>query len=801
MKHKSFKIKNIIVIFLALISFTSLISISFNNIVSASSTYDFYDIDDSVPTAQILLSENTFLSTSKSSGSGVFYVSPLNCHSGSRSFICDSPSRGNFSFTYSSTKFITNISFWLTTEVANNHYMMMDFYNDSLGISKPMIEFYFGYGAVGKHCEYYTDSVGVAQTLALNVNNGYYQYYIEISDDIGNCYYGRVGGYRTSGTVRNATAINSNYRITDMALNNYPYSGYYMHFDDYNISYSDSYEGGTIYGCDIDLTGYNKVGIDITPQTMDLNYPLFQKVHYTDSYGFLYAISLCVNPSMFTIDPNPENYIAEVIGFNLGGADCFYNDGYQYRLVWLCNIDLGERVEGVPSGRKIDTFFRHDTLIGANKYWQVCFSDSDLDSDGEIFFKLWNDARTKIYYDVGVSYYFDPTTQYQSADSIFSDTLGLQNFITNNATGFYYDINQPEGIACSYLLSQTSASYNCKIIIMKNGSYYQNFTNLIFNSGIVGLVPDSIGTYVFKLFNYHYVYNITAYVGGTKNIYFISSNPLVTDPYQTYNIYYRYYNPLGITGAIGVFDDYSQRGSFVYAHTQYVINNNLSNYVPYPSLSLENEYLTLFTNGSYKQPVAYATHYIRDNNILENNIYVSPDTVKLGNIIMVYGTHKFPACQISVFINGIEKWSVKDEQSFNRTFLADKSDSYNISLRLKQNGSWVTLKWCIAEVTGETGEGELIFGIGIEPPYSYFAGIFIVIISTLSPLLILGIIKKDSSFDLSSIPQFLYLIMAIVGFVISILLGFFPSWSVVVLIILGALIITIMYLRGNASVG
>lgn len=759
---------------------------------------------------------------------GTFWVTTASAKTGSNGFEADGYGFWNLSYSGFLTKFKTMMYFARTGGLGHNSYNYFYFYNktyledNSMDITTAVSSSAnrLQYIMVGiRFNDYYSAPNPQYNASALNSAgnwasiftlssyfSGWDYFSFEITNSYGYCQYiistnGLTPTYYRNDTVCNTTKIINEYKIDSCYI--YGDTYLYNYIDDVYLNISTSYTVGVTTECGIDLSAYSKVGIDITPQTMDLSYPTFQKVHYTNSYGYLYAISLAVNPSMFDLDPNTANYIAEVIGFNLGGADCFYNDGYQYRLIWLCNIDLGERVEGIPSGRKIDIMFTHDVLIGSSKYWQVCFGGDgvDLDSDGEVFFKLWNNARTKIYYDVGVSYYFDPSTQYQPPDSIYSDSLGFQNWITKNSTGYYYDINQPEGIVCSYLLSQISAPYQNKIIVLKNGSYHQNFTNLIFNSGVVGLCPDTIGTYTFKLYNFHYIDNLTAYVGGTPNLYFISSNPIVTNPYETYNIFYRYYNPLGLKGVIGIFENYLQRSSFVYAESNFPVDNNQTSYVVYPSGSINNEYLTLFINSSYKQAVAYAVHYIRDNNIMENNIYVSPDTVKLGNSLMIYGSHKFPSSEVSIFVNGIEKFSVKDEQTFNRTFLASTSDRYNISLRLKQNGSWVTLKYCFADVTEETGEGELIFGIGIEPPYSYFAGIFIVIISTLSPLLILGIIKKDSSFDLSTIPQFLYLIMAVVGFIISILLGFFPTWSVIVLVIVGALIITILYLKGNSTLG
>jgi hypothetical protein len=79
----------------------------------------------------------------------------------------------------------------------------------------------------------------------------------------------------------------------------------------------------------------------------------------------------------------------------------------------------------------------------------------------------------------------------------------------------------------------------------------------------------------------------------------------------------------------------------------------------------------------------------------------------------------------------------------------------------------------------------------IPTPYSYFVGTFIIILLTLTPIFFSFMFK----ISLNNIPQFLYLVFALIGFIISLLLGFFPMWSIIVLIVVSALIIVIMWLQ------
>lgn len=740
--------------------------------------------------------------------SATFKISNTEKHSGSLSFKATNGAIGYWNLTYSVVSYLTNFTFWqfIQSDADTDNYIY--FYNKTLGVSNPLIKMRFFISGGVYRFYWYENGIVDAGTTITFTSNQFNRVFFNIDSDTGTATYGMGSTVSTGNFANNCSAINLNYRI-DRIYFTVLAAAQYSYYDDLIYKISDSYTVGGSSSCGISLGDYDKLGIDNTPNTMDLNYPVFQKINYGLNYGYLSYVTLCVNPSMYSIDSNSNNYTLECIGFDLGGADCFDLDGYNYRLIWEAGIDLGDRVEGIPSGRNIDCFFTHASKVGSVAYWQVCVgstADTDLDSDGKTSFKLWNDARTVIDYDVGVSFYFDATTRYEPSDSIFSDSLGLQNYISKNSTGYIYDINQPEGIVCSYLLSESSRTYESKIVVMKNTSTYEvNYTGLTFPSGVRGFLPTTIGKYTFKLYNYHYVYNITAYVTGSPSSYFISSSPTITNPFESYNIVYRYYNIIGHDGNIGIFSDYSERGSFVYSDTSYIVDVNTTGTKNYPSTSLTNEYLTLFVNASVNQPVSYATHWIRDNNILENNLYVSPAELSIhkgnpdGYSVEIIGSHVFVGSKISIFIQGEEMFSVRDDQSFNRTFAPPQPDSYNVSLRLYQNGSWITLKYCYITVSDLGAEGgEDTFSFEIEPPYSYFAGIFIIIISTLSPLLIIGMVKHD--FNLSSIPQFLYLVMAVIGFVITIILGFFPLWSVAVLVLLSALIIAIIWLKGGTTV-
>ena len=244
---------------------------------------------------------------------------------------------GDINLTYSGvmTKFSCYMnSYYYATSLGLRIYL----FNNTLGFANPIIHMRF-LTSGGVYNNQYYDSLGNTHYLtATNVNCGgsWKIFSIEFTDDIGSVRYRYGSSYDINGTSNYDTAIINGYAVDRIRIYTEEQfgGGYtsYAHLDMLNITTDTSYSGGTTT-CGINLDGYDKLGIDNTPNTMDLNYPVFQKINYGLNYGYLAYITLCVNPSMYSIDPNPLNYTLTCMGFSLGGADCYDLDGYNYRLI------------------------------------------------------------------------------------------------------------------------------------------------------------------------------------------------------------------------------------------------------------------------------------------------------------------------------------------------------------------------------------------------------------------------------------------------------------------------------------
>jgi hypothetical protein len=612
------------------------------------------------------------------------------------------------------------------------------------------------------------------------------------------------------GIARNPTYISSGETVDQLKVTEtYTSLEYNIYMDDMNFTLSDSYNVGSGGGaCGYDLNDYSKIGIDNTPNTLTVSGYQMMKINHVLSTGTLKGVSLCVAPEQYADDSDVNNYTVKILGFPEQPADCFYKDGFNYRLFWSCDIYLGEPIPNQENGEFLFAQFFHRKLLSGfyNTYWLPCIggtATTDLDNDGEIFFKYGNTdevPQTRVNYDLGVSFYL--TKESTIPKTNLTDSLGLHNWISKNTTGYLYELGQPEGIVCSYILGDSTYTY--RIEVYHNGSIFKTYNNLNFPAGINGFIPILNGRYDFRLYNYKYVYNVTAYVTGSlPSDFFLATEPLFTKPYEAYNIYYKFYHMQGYDGQIGIFDDNSLSSDFTKAHTTFGFPNNQSNTIPYDSTSLTNEYLTLFVDHAPFNAVYHTTHYISNPTVEGTwDLSLSKDVLKIkrGNPdnlnISINGYHPFLATDTGIYVDGIKKYDVRENQVFSLSFTPHDTFShrYNISLETRQDNGMNILKTVFLTVTIEDdGTVEPPVMSLLPPPFSYIAGAIITLMFVIAPVIFIGKVGIDNS-----IMKYVPVFTGMVGFILSCLVGFFPWYAIFGLVLILVLVITVMWQNNKA---
>jgi len=797
-----YKIKNRYLMYIVFFSYLSgsLLGLFIHNVSAINTTYSTGFTDG------VLLNQynNSFMETFSQNSNGKFYIYSSS-HITPLSFAClygTSNPRGYWNYNLSDK--LVSWSAYIKRSGINQNILM--YFNSSTGqniikFSLSSTTFQFYDGATSAYVDFSTCKDVWSYMYFGLYTNGSVKYQYNNTIRWGSPVVSFMGK-----EITNTTFINSG----TPALNN----GYL--FDTLEIITGDYLEnlgsGCNFIGKQIgDLTPY--YATDITSKSLyeDYNIPITTTIS---------GVKLSVNPSQYTDDSTLSNYVLTVNNNYIGGATCFFKDdsGY-YSLGWNCN-NLAIDNETVHFN------FTHSVKTGS-RYWIVGNGGGSVDLDGDGDFVsgrgntgvLYSDCKWVIIgylpFWVCTNYYGSNTNNFDLSYCFFHsglaptenynyiDSLGLHKYSSKNSTGYIYDLSSFNGIICSYTLSDPTVDYT--IEVYKNGvEYYKNFPfNCFYPSGTVGLMPNGIGKYVFKLKNTGYVYNITAYVTGIYPNYYISTDPVISNQYESYDVLYKYNHPQNYSGAIALFEDYTKINKFLDSDYTSDIEDNSDSSISYISSNDKSEYWRLFVNknNSYFGVGNIATHYIRLPNVADNNLKFVPDSIGIYNnnpesrSVFLYGNHLFPGAEVFIFINGKKFVDVGGKQSFNDvSYLPPSVGIYTADLRINHNGTWVIITNSTNTLNVYSLETELpeekpfYF---IEPPFSYFAGTFIIILLTLTPIFF-GFMFKMS---LDKIPQFLYLVFAIIGFVASILLGFFPAWTIAVLVILTVLIIFIIWIK------
>jgi hypothetical protein len=815
------------IIILSIIFSFLMILIPYSDNVKAISVINFYGFENAVDGAQVSLIQSGLFNT-EHSGADYSRVSTSYVHVGTKAFYGYSRSVADsiafWNFTYSENSFLTNFSFYAYSPALNNQVMgiYLYMYNKTLGLTNPII--YTRWFTSGSNYFYYYDSNGNPHSNTFTNSYSGGQYYINFINNLGDVNYCQKGKFSSLGTARNSTAINQGYRIDIFKFVFDGTSSFTSDFviDDINITISDSYSGGTQSGSCVDTDGYDFFSKNIGVQSgwIDINSPFIEFTSHSKLSLTPYAFELWVGSSMYQYDNDSNNYYLYINGVSIGSATCFYFlSGQNYVLQW----DLGSIS---PFVDEILVFeIAHSNKIFGDIYWNV--AKSKLESPPSPTSVSYKNTATNGILDGTVFYYGMCWKLYYSAFGTPDDEENSDYTVGLNLVGF----------------KPSNPLWNTPYVYIYDTIWFEIFSNRTDNFYHVNISIGATATgqeqnYPIKIYSYHDIISFTPTQQGNYTVSLCKESDNAIVDHKHFNVtskdidyaIWTFPNPSNYGGEHGIgvyilddetFNDYYITGVGVvkslnnFSNASVKIHVGILDLNNYWSTSVLTfminapEYWRLWgtnDNSSFIPLTSPYTHFV---NSLSNYNYIRTSLSNNEGIVdvsfNVYGQHSYILSSLKVYLDNQPIKDVSTDYAFMipYSFSVSEKGTHVFSLKVLNDGVW--------EIVDEVSvtiyeESDLIpvdddfsnFFKDLPDIFKYMVGLVIVIITTLSPLLIVGVVKKD--FNLSSIPQFLYMVMAIVGYCITIVFGFFPSWSVVVVVVLGALIISIMYLQKKNTV-
>lgn len=765
------------------------------------------------------------VTTTNKNASSVKCSSTLN-RTGSRNLYSYDAGHGRafwINLSYSKGLYLTGFSIWIdvSTVVSGCNFCFI-FYNKTYQASKmsfakgidtttigkcSMMNYYFSHsGAVW--ASYVYDNLGTGQATSTQSHNSVYkQFYFTIDNSIGDL---TVGNSTTHWhpTGSNSSAINNNLRIDRIWC--YTAYGYTdgIHFDDMIITLSDSYAsgGGTTYH---DFSQYLTLG----------SYP----TSYTQGQGKLVCTE---HEEIYNQYFSGKIYGADIFNFN-AFSDTWktswnlYINGFGYTPTSMYNITIAGincqvfRYDFVTAPISISN---SKILLEVYNPFKIipALHTGDVDGDGLTEMKYGSAVGGNGVYDgsyVSPVIEFNYLLYYLGSSGAPPENTTTNNVLeiggvnrgvssTNSSKIFY----QNDTVLFTWGLKDLTVS---NVIKVKCNTAYINYSGfpktLTTAKGSVGFRANRTGNYTVRLVS-NSVISVTRYfyvtLNPTGNIYEISSSPPLTYDLSAYTVYYRYYNPAGFTGYLGVYTDMADMVTQLdivnksISPLRLINSNNSGNFLFIHNEKYSNHYWQLFSlvNG-YFYPVGEThIHYIVDT--LSYN-YISTETAKtfINNPFRVFGTNTIVGGNVWICVNDYQWKDVSLTNQFSESYKSNKATTLIFSLKwFLANGTSIVLSIAppVQITTNATGGGAAGgFSLSIPAPFSYFVGIFIILAFIIIPLAI----ARNFHFANSQITGFISVGTGVTGFILTILLGYFPAWSVAVFIIIMIVIIVIMWLQ------
>lgn len=802
MKNKTLKSLTVMLVSLFLISILP-------SDVSATFTIGKFNMEGTLLAQYNGNSSGVWLHTEKS-GSTNFYI-VADPKTGSTGFqVGVTNAKGWINLSYSKLLYLTNFSFYVKQSAWNNGYACTYyFYNKTLGYLNPLVELYFSADGSGTYSKY-LDYLGVLRTFSNHYTGTYTPCGFNITSTTGTCYYTTVSGTQYTGTVHNPTAISNGTRIDRIYIYTGATSGITHVIDDLNLTISDSYtfSGGGGSNPLHDFSIYNVLGS--YPNSDTEGYGTLICTNHEELYNQLFSGSI-YGLEIFTWNTWDTNYKTDW-NMYINGFGLLPNSAYNLTIPGITKNCIVIRYDIVTSPITITNQKILLELYNPLKETPA-FQTDDVDGDGLIEMKFGNTAT-------GGNGIYDGSYTSQSTEyNYLLYYLGGNGASPENTTAYNVldlsgqrDINSSDNSKLFYRNDTVLISYGIKDMTIQNSLKikhpslnisYGGFPKTIYDAkNSFGFRCNGTGNYtVFLLSNNVIVARkyFDVILNPNGNQYEVSSSPPMTFDYKTYTVYYRYFNPSGYSGYLGVYTNLSDMSSQVgiinnsIMALRYIPSNSSSNFLFMHSEKYHNHYWQLFSlvNGYYYPVGDTHIHYVIDT---QSYNAISTDTIEqyINIPFKVYGSNTQVGGNVWIYINNYPWKEETGKNQFTETYSSTIATTIIFKLEwVLSNGSKILLAQSqpIQILTQPKNKNAGVSLIG--PPITYILGGLLVLIGILIPLWVGRNRDKEPTVAIM-LSGGLFCSLAIIA-------GLLPAWLIGVFLAIGVIVIVIMWLRSKLT--
>lgn len=770
---------------------------------------------------------------------------------------------GWFNYTYSLSSFLTNWStWWRPTTGTSGHYQYFGFYNKTSYStagrtwSETMATQYARYMVMLRY-DYDTQSLWYCNEVGTFIEfkhttgiNAFKHVWFIVKDNLGDLSY-HFSTTVVNGSTSNPSNFTQNLRIDRLFM--YDSAGASsVYWDDMNTTVSSSYTpggGGAIsYGCGIDMSPYKKLSmlasgylnLDSPGFTPSTSYRLSQTMGFTHCietkflsklHTRVWGISLLLSTEQYMNSHNLTDYGIYFNGVDLGYPHCLsaYENNYTYMAIWdfrAINITINNEYP-------VFSFYSKTS-------WNILYY-APFKNNGWLPTKAHNSQTlfqnnvcdgSDIY--VGTNFVSLPLTMYYGSITVVPISSGFSDSIQTNSNTY----QQYDSVKIFYKINSTASAGATNYIKIWRSGIQITYTNqeLPYQipassfSGEKTFTPMIGGTY--KLCLYRGSTNVSSktitVTNRTNANYVLWSTPNPHDKGQDYVVGYRYYNTEGKSGLLNIFPENSNPLNVDYTDfskatvmTRVLSANTTDNItVPYKAGYGANNLIIMYVNTgalTYNE-VARVWEYYTPDIPQQSNIYVSGTSPHIIHTweshiaINIYGNHPYFGLDVYISLNGkrIYPNSYGLENTFSFWYNISKDGTYNASLYLSTtNGSTYldSVLFTVAYEEGAEGKpdtfGNIISVIPVE--YRFYVGIGVIIGFFLLPIgLIFSMITGASNRGITinipgNVTMLLSLGSGLTGYVLTIIWGLMPWYSVFIILFALIIVLAIMWLGRNRS--